>query len=71
MSRFTLLVVPGGRAILTTTEQLSDQSILGLRDIVKGWKDGEWPVLTIPDCEVVQVSEIDLDLEPVPAGVLD
>lgn len=70
MTRFTLLVVPDGRAVLTTTEDLSDADVAEVRRQVKGWKDGEWPVLVIPDAEVVQVAAIDLDLTPAAGGAL-
>lgn len=70
MTTFTLLVIPGGRAMLTTTEQLDDRQLAEVQRQVRGWKDGEWPVMVIPDCAVVQVAEIDLDLTPKSAGAL-
>jgi hypothetical protein len=63
MARFTLLVRPDGKAVLTTPERLSDAAKLELRDAVRGWSEGRWPVLIVQDCAVVQVAEFDLDLE--------
>lgn len=62
MATFTLLVVPDGKALLTTPERLSDQESAAIRETVRGWRDGEWPVLIVPDCDVVQVAQIDFDL---------
>lgn len=62
MATFTLLVVPDGRALLTTPERLSDAQTVAIREAVRGWRDGEWPVLIVPDCDVVQVAAIDVDL---------
>lgn len=63
MTRFTLAVMPDGRAILTTREGLTSQQAEYLRDAVKGWENGRWPVLVIQDCETVQVTSFDLLLE--------
>lgn len=59
---FTLLVVPDGKAILTTTDELRPEQLAVLREHIAGWRDGEWPVVVIPSCEVVQVATIDIDL---------
>jgi hypothetical protein len=69
MTRFTLAILPDGRAILTTTQQLTAQQAEYLRDAVKGWEERRWPVLVIQDCETVQVASFELDLERVPEAV--
>ena len=63
MATMKLLVVPDGRAILTTSEPLSDQARFELSEAIAGWRDGTWPVLVIPDCDVVQVAAIDIDID--------
>lgn len=62
MTRFTLVVVPAGGAILTCAEPLPPELIERIRGEFAKWKDGEYPVGIIADCDVVQVAEIDLDL---------
>ena len=70
MTTFTLLVIPGGRAMLTTTEKLSDAEIARCQQIARDWKNGAWPLVIVDDVDVVQVSEIDLDLTPAPVGAM-
>lgn len=64
MTRFTLSVLPDGRAILTTEVPLDVAQAQHLQEAVRGWRDGRWPVLVIADCRTVQVAELELDLEP-------
>ncbi|MES2210939.1 MAG: hypothetical protein V4515_12275 [Chloroflexota bacterium] len=63
MTRFQLVVRPDGRALLTTTEKLSEQMVAHLREHLRGWEAGEYPIVVIPECSVVQVAEIEIDLE--------
>ncbi len=61
MTAFTVLVVPDGRTLLTTTERLTDQMMTVLREAIALW-DAEH-LLVLGDCEVVQVAAIDIDLD--------
>lgn len=66
MTRFKLVIRPDGRAFLTTAEQLSQVRHQELIGVVRDWEDGKYPVLIIPDCEVVQVADLEVQLgEPV------
>lgn len=69
MARFTLLVVPDGRAVLTTTERLTDRERHELGEVLTGWENGQWPIVVLSDCETVQVAAIDIDLEAPAAAV--
>ena len=69
MTRFQLVVRPDGRAILTTTEALSSSAIAELQHAVRGWSEGRWPVLVLPETEVITVGSVELDLDPSPAEV--
>lgn len=62
MPRFTLAILPDGRAVLTTEERLAHYQSAALADAVKGWREGRWPVVIIPECRTVQVAELDLQL---------
>ncbi len=63
MARFTLSILPDGRAILTTTAQLDMDQVQNLQEAVKGWREGRWPVLVIAECETVQVAELEVDVD--------
>lgn len=66
MATFTLLVVPDGKAMLVSSERIPDTVHQSIREAVDGWLRGDWPVLVLQDCDVVQVAAVDLDLaEPV------
>lgn len=69
MTRFTLTVLPDGRALLTTKERLTDKQAFELRSTLDGWVAHRWPVVVIPECEVVQVHELDVDLDHVVEAV--
>lgn len=68
MARFTLVVRPDGRALLTTEQQLSRHEADQLVEQIREWDAGHWPVAILPETTVVQVSELDLALEPAGAG---
>lgn len=69
MPRFTLLVVPDGRAILTTPDRLSDAAVDAALAAFVEWRDGRAPALLIHECDVVQVTDLQLDLvEPAAAA---
>lgn len=63
MATLTLIVVPDGRAVLTTPERLTDKARYELAEVIAGWREGKWPVLIIPDCDVIQVADVDIDLD--------
>lgn len=64
MTRFTLVVRPDGRAVLATRERLSVQEAAELGRQLRGWEDGDrLTIAVIAECDVVQVSELDLELE--------
>jgi hypothetical protein len=63
MARFILSVLPDGRAVLTTVERLSEKQAFDLRGAIDGWRDGRWPFLVIPECETVQVAEIEIEVD--------
>lgn len=70
MARFTLVIRPDGKAILTCQDRIPDSSLVGLQAAIGEWKAaGDAPVLVITECDVVQVVDLDLELgEPVEAG---
>jgi hypothetical protein len=65
MATFTLVVRPDGKAILTTSQELTKTAREHLMETIGRWEHGQYPMVVIPDCDVVQVVEIELDLEPV------
>jgi FixJ family two-component response regulator len=74
VSRFTLSILPDGRAVLTTERRLDLEQAQQLQEAVKGWREGRWPVLVIPECATVQVADLALelgavDLTPSPAEI--
>lgn len=66
---FRLVVRPDGRAILTTTRQLSPSQVAAVGEVVRDWSSVTPPFVAIlPDCDVVQVVDVELELpEAVPA----
>lgn len=63
MTAFTLVVRPDGKAVLTTTEKLTDRARGNLLETIGRWEAGQYPIVVIPECDVVQVAEVELDLE--------
>lgn len=68
MARFTLVVRRDGKALLTCQDRLTDSMAAELRAAVDEWDDGDTPLLVIPECDVVQVVDIEIPLGE-PAGV--
>ena len=64
MARFTLVIRPDGRAILTCAERIPPAQQPILIAALREWQ-GCWPpaVAIIDDCDVVQVLDVELDLE--------
>ena len=64
MARFTLVIRPDGKAILTCQDRLPDSVLPGLRAAIGEWKAADdAPVLVVTECDVVQVVDIEIDLE--------
>jgi len=63
MRKFTLVVRPDGRAILAAPEPLTSDEVEQLHDAFAGWDAGKFHTLVLADCEVVQVTTLELDLE--------
>jgi hypothetical protein len=70
MARFTLVVRPDGRALLTTAEPLSEQQSALLLAQLREWEAGTWPITVVTGCDVVQIGTLELDLDPKPAEVV-
>lgn len=67
MARFTLLILPDGRAVLTTPDKLTDEQVKTLQGVFKDWSTAQpSEALIVGECEVVHVT--DVALEPEPAG---
>jgi hypothetical protein len=60
--RFTLVVQPDGHAILATSEALDDDQTERLRASIADWRTRVASTLIVPECEVVQVVDVELDL---------
>jgi hypothetical protein len=69
VARFTLVIRPDGQAILTCQDRLPDSILPELRAAIGEWKTGASPVLVIAECDVVQVVDLDLELDLVPAAL--
>lgn len=64
MSRFTLVVRPDGKALLTTTNEITDRLAAEVKAAVAEWSHVDGPdVLVIGQVDVVQVTEIEINLE--------
>jgi hypothetical protein len=61
MATFTLVVRPDGSALLTTAEPLTSRERAHLLEELRGWASGGGVAL-IPDCEIVLVRNIEIDL---------
>lgn len=57
-----LVVLPDGRAILTSPEQPTERMVASIREAWQAWLDGKDKLLFLPECDVVQVLDVDLDL---------
>lgn len=62
MARFTLVVRPDGKAILTCLEALSQSHVEELRAAFAAWREGEFSTLIVAETDVVQVIDVELDL---------
>lgn len=60
--RLTLTVFPDGKAILSTPENLTQQTALLIREAWDAWKTGDGHALIIGNTDVVHSTEIELDL---------
>lgn len=63
MARFTLVIRPDGRAILTCQDRLPESVLPGLSAAIGEWKAADdAPVLVVTECDVVQIVDLDLEL---------
>lgn len=61
--RFKLVVMPDGKAILTTEEPLNERLVDSTRGIFREWHDKRGKdVLIMGETKVVQVVDVELDL---------
>lgn len=63
MARFTLVIRPDGRALLTTAESFRTEQLEPVRAVLDEWLQGRQQVLLVTECELVQVTELEVDLE--------
>lgn len=64
MTRFSLVVMPNGKAVLTTREALSPRYADQIRQAYDAWSASDGAkTLIIVDCDVVQVVDIELDID--------
>jgi len=62
-STWTLTFVDGGRAILTTTQQLHPGTYEYIRDLWERWVTAPTPeIMIIGDCEVLRTGSVELDI---------
>lgn len=64
MTRFTVVVLPDGRALFTTEERMDGERTAFLAEQLSKWHDQErpgWAVLM--DTKVVRVESLDIDIE--------
>lgn len=61
---WTLVVRPDGKAILATEQELSQATMQYVREAIKAWGErfDNTEVLIIPQCTVVQVSVVELEV---------
>lgn len=62
MARFTLVVRPDGKALLTCQDRIPDSSLHELRDAIDAWREEESLLLVVTECDVVQVVDIEIDV---------
>lgn len=61
--RFTLTVMPNGKAILSTTEMPTAEQTEAIREKWQGWvEQDESKLLLLGNTDVVQITEIELEL---------
>lgn len=70
MARFTLVVRPDGKAVLTCSERLTDGQAQAIQAAVGEWTHRDGPdVLVVPECEVIRVVDLELAIGPEPVEV--
>lgn len=68
MTRLRLLIRPDGHALLTTDGPVSPAEYDTLTQVFRSWQSGPTAVGLLPDCEVILVQDVSLELpEPVTA----
>lgn len=65
MARFTLVVRPDGKAVLVCNEPLNDRQASEIHAAVGEWTHVGGPdVLVLPECDVVQVVDLEIGFGP-------
>jgi len=62
VTHFTLLVLPDGRGLLTTEEDMDEDEARATRDAFNTWRESDAGIAVIASCHVEKVTSIDLDL---------
>jgi len=63
MARWTLVIRPDGKALLTCQDRIPDSHLAQITAAVGEWKAAiDAPVLVIAECDVVQVVDMEFDL---------
>lgn len=69
MARFTLAILPDGRALISSPDKLTDQQVKLLREVFATWSTAQpAEALIVGECDVIRVADVQLELEPVGAG---
>lgn len=63
MIRLTILVLPDGRALVTTPLVLRADEVAHLQDLLARWKDSDAGIGILDATEVVRVADLEVDLE--------
>lgn len=67
-ARFQLLIHADGRAVLATTEKLTDQQIKTLQGLFADWTTAQpAEALIVGECDVIRVTDVQLALDPAEA----
>lgn len=62
--RFKLIVMPNGKAIVTTEENLSRAEVEQVQRSWRLWEEANGGALVATSTEVIQVKEIELEVTP-------
>lgn len=66
MTRFTFLVFPDGKSIVTTEEVLSPEQLHQVKTLFHQWSEQSSPQrpLFVASAKVVRITSLELDVEP-------
>jgi len=66
--KLTLFLLPDGKGVLSTEEQLSQAAAEELRYQYKRWAESDAGLIILSECRVQRISELALELSP-PDGI--